>query len=157
MVDRESPSEKAERLVLPILKEGGYDLVRVKFSGGVEATLQVMIERKDRAPMTVDDCVWVSRAFSDVLEEDDISDLAYHLEVTSPGVERPLVREEDYDRFKGECVLLRLIKDPEKRKKIKGILLGLVDGCVHLETSQGVVEISLTHIKSAQITLMKAD
>ena len=79
----------------------GYRLVRVALMGARQATLQVMAERRDDAAMTVDDCAQISRSISALLDVADPIAEAYTLEVSSPGIDRPLVRPEDYDRFAG--------------------------------------------------------
>jgi len=87
----------------------GYDLVRVQLTpGGRYFTLQVMAERKDRQPMTVNDCVKISSAISPRLEEANTLAGKYTLEISSPGIERPLVRLEDYERFTGQVAYIEL-------------------------------------------------
>ena len=95
------PNEIA-RIIEPSLDAMGYRLVRLMQTGGLRRpTLQVMAERRDEAPMTVEDCAEISRAVSALLDVADPIAEAYMLEVSSPGIDRPLVRPEDYDRFAG--------------------------------------------------------
>ncbi len=95
------PNEIA-RIIEPSLDAMGYRLVRLMQTGGLRRpTLQVMAERRDEAPMTVEDCAEISRAVSALLDVADPIAGAYMLEVSSPGIDRPLVRPEDYDRFAG--------------------------------------------------------
>ena len=94
-------TNRIARTIEPSLAAMGYRLVRVVITSGRRATLQVMAERVDDRPMTVDDCAEISRSVSALLDvADPIAD-AYMLEVSSPGIDRPLVRPEDYDRFRG--------------------------------------------------------
>lgn len=95
-------SNALEDLITPVCENLGYDVVRVRMQGGESRkTLQIMVERKDRAAMTVEDCAVVSRALSPVLDEKDPIESRYTLEVSSPGLDRPLVKLADFDRFKG--------------------------------------------------------
>ncbi len=88
-------------LIAPALEAMGYRLVRVAFTGGRRATLQVMAERRDEAAMTVEDCAEISRNVSALLDVADPIATRYTLEVSSPGIDRPLVSREDFARFAG--------------------------------------------------------
>ena len=90
-----------ENLIEPSIAAMGFELVRVQFIGGGGNTLQVMVERQDRQPINVDHCAEVSRLISTLLEAEDPVANAYVLEVSSPGIDRPLVRIDDYARFLG--------------------------------------------------------
>ncbi|MCX8506610.1 MAG: ribosome maturation factor RimP [Alphaproteobacteria bacterium] len=134
-----------EDMLTPLLTTMGYDLVRLHFSGGFgggregegeggrgsrgksrpPATLQIMAERQDRANMTVKDCSAISRAVSDMLETNDPIQAAYLLEVSSPGLDRPLVKAKDFDRFTGEVARIELSTLRDGRKKFTGVLAGL--------------------------------
>src|SRR3546814_3591833 len=93
---------RIEDMIAPSLAEMGYDLVRVSLTGGAaRMTLQIMAERLDGAGMTVDDCAAISRAVSALLDVEDPIRGAYVLEVSSPGIDRPLTRARDYERFAG--------------------------------------------------------
>src|SRR5262245_37761221 len=85
-------------LAEPVIEGLGYRLVRVRVSGTDGCTVQVMAERSD-GTMTIDDCEACSRALSLVLEEFDPIDRAYRLEISSPGIDRPLVRKSDFERY----------------------------------------------------------
>lgn len=110
-------------IVEPVLVDLGYRLVRVKLSGLNGLTLQIMAERPD-GTMAVEDCEAVSRAISPVLDVDDPIDKAYHLEVSSPGIDRPLVRRSDFDRWSGFEAKLELTVPQIGRKRFRGWLLG---------------------------------
>lgn len=88
-------------MIAPSLAAMGYDLVRVQLSGGTRPILQIMAERADEAGMTVEDCADISRAVSALLDVEDPIDGAYALEVSSPGIDRPLTRLRDFERFAG--------------------------------------------------------
>ena len=117
--------EALERLVEPPLDGLGYDLVRVRLGGGPARTLQVMAERKDRAEMTIENCAEISRAVSALLDVADPIPGAYTLEVSSPGLDRPLVRLSDYDRFIGREARVETRQPVEGRKRFKGRLAGV--------------------------------
>jgi ribosome maturation factor RimP len=110
-------------IVEPVLDQLGYRLVRVKISGLDGCTVQIMAERPDGS-MNIDDCEAVSRALSPVLDVADPVDRAYRLEVSSPGVDRPLVRRSDFDRYAGHVVKIELAAPLEGRRRFRGVLLG---------------------------------
>ena len=110
----------------PVLADLGYRLVRVRMSGLSGLTVQIMAERPD-GTMTIDDCEAVSRALSPVLDIADPVDRAYRLEISSPGLDRPLVRRSDFARYAGANVKIELSIPVEGRRRFRGVLLG-VDG-----------------------------
>jgi ribosome maturation factor RimP len=110
-------------IVEPVLGQLGFRLVRVRVSGSEGCTVQVMAERPDGS-MTVEDCEEVSRALSPVLDVADTVDRAYRLEVSSPGIDRPLVRKSDFDRHAGHLVRIEMTMPVNGRKRFKGALAG---------------------------------
>ena len=92
-------SARVAHVAEPVIEQLGYRLVRVKVSGADGCTVQIMAERPDGS-MTVEDCETVSRALSPVLDVADPIDRAYRLEISSPGIDRPLVRKSDFDRYR---------------------------------------------------------
>ncbi len=115
------------QMIEPSLAAMGYRFVRVVVTSGRRATLQVMAERIDDAPMTVDDCALISRSVSALLDVADPIAGAYLLEISSPGIDRPLVRPEDYDRFSGFEARIELTEPFAGRKRFRGRLLGTAD------------------------------
>ena len=111
-------------IVEPVLIASGYRLVRVKVSGLDGCTVQIMAERPD-GTMTVEDCETVSRALSPVLDVADPIDRAYRLEVSSPGMDRPLVRRSDFERFAGHELKVEMAVAISGRKRFRGLLLGV--------------------------------
>jgi len=124
--------ERIGQIIGPTIEGMGYDLVRVHLTGGQRPTLQIMAERQDDAPMTVDDCADISRAVSAVLDVEDPLPGAYTLEVSSPGIDRPLTRGKDYVRFAGLVVRVETMLPVNGRKRFQGRLLGLEDGIVRI-------------------------
>ena len=107
----------------PVLADLGYRLVRVRISGISGCTLQIMAERPDGS-MQIEDCEAVSRALSPVLDVADLIERAYRLEVSSPGIDRPLVRRSDFERYAGNIVRVDMGEAVAGRKRFRGLLLG---------------------------------
>jgi ribosome maturation factor RimP len=110
----------------PVLEGLGYRLVRVRMSGLAGCTVQIMAERPDGS-MTIDDCEAVSRALSPVLDVADPVDRAYRLEISSPGLDRPLVRRSDFERYAGNRVRIEMAVALDGRRRFRGVLLGAED------------------------------
>ena len=108
----------------PVLEELGYRLVRVKVSNADGCTVQIMAERPD-GTMVVEDCEAVSRALSPVLDAADPIDRAYRLEISSPGIDRPLVRLSDFARYAGQAVKIETEIPVDGRKRFRGLLVGI--------------------------------
>lgn len=135
---------RAQALIEPLTNDLGYDLVRLQMSGNERPKLQVMIERWDGAAIDVSDCVACSRAISAIMDVEDPIESAYDLEVTSPGVDRPLTRLRDFIRFEGyeakletEIAYTVAATDDEPgrlQKRFRGRLAGVEDGEVLLQT-----------------------
>jgi ribosome maturation factor RimP len=113
-------------IVEPVLEQLGFRLVRVRISGMDGCTVQIMAERAD-GTMTIEDCELVSRALSPVLDVADPIERAYRLEISSPGLDRPLVRRSDFERFAGNVVKIEMALAIDGRRRFRGTLLG-VDG-----------------------------
>jgi ribosome maturation factor RimP len=107
----------------PVLAGLGFRLVRVRISGTSGCTIQIMAERADGS-MTIDDCEAISRALSPVLDVADPVAEAYRLEVSSPGIDRPLVRVSDFERFAGHQIKVEMAIAMEGRRRFRGVLLG---------------------------------
>jgi ribosome maturation factor RimP len=141
------------RLVEPSLEAMGYRLVRVMLSGRHRPTLQLMVERRDEAPMSVDDCAEISRTVSALLDVTDPIAGAYTLEVSSPGIDRPLVRPEDYDRFAGFEAQVELAQPLEGRKRFRGRLLGRSGDDARLAVARSELRLPLAAIARAKLVL----
>ncbi|HZH27831.1 MAG TPA: ribosome maturation factor RimP [Azospirillaceae bacterium] len=146
-------TSKVERMITPTIESMGYEVVRVQLQGTQNPTLQIMIERTDRAPITVEDCADVSHAVSAVLDvEDPIGD-AYRLEVSSPGLDRPLTRLEHFERFAGFEARVETKLPVDGRKRFRGVLRGVADGAVMIDTDQGAARIPVEDIQRAKLVL----
>ena len=146
-------SNDIARIIEPALDAMDYRLVRVALTGARQATLQVMAERRDDASMTVEDCAEISRSISALLDVADPIAGAYMLEVSSPGIDRPLVRPEDYDRFAGFEARIDLVEPLDGRKRFRGRLLGRADQHVRLIGDAGEVRLPLAAIVRAKLVL----
>jgi ribosome maturation factor RimP len=123
---------RVAHLAEPVLESLGLRLVRVRVSGADGCTVQIMAERPDGS-MTVEDCETASRMLSLVFEANDPVEGAYRLEVSSPGIDRPLVRKSDFDRYAGNAVKIETNVAVEGRRRFKGQLLGTKDDCARIE------------------------
>jgi ribosome maturation factor RimP len=110
-------------IVEPIIEQLGYRLVRVRVSSAEGCTVQVMAERPD-GTMSVEDCEAVSRALSPVLDVADPIERAYRLEISSPGIDRPLVRKSDFERYTGHVAKIETSMPIQGRKRFRGVLAG---------------------------------
>lgn len=116
---------KVEAMIAPVIEAMGYELVRVQIAGGQSVTLQVMAERPDGKAMTVDDCADISRTVSALLEVEDPITGPYRLEVSSPGIDRPLVKVRDFERFAGNRVRIEAGEMIDGRRRFIGALKGV--------------------------------
>ncbi len=141
------------RLVEPPLDGMGYELVRVSVTGGGQPTLQIMAERKDRRDMTVEDCANISRNLSAVLDVEDPISESYALEVSSPGIDRPLVRLQDYERFAGFEARIETKRPHDGRRKFTGRLAGVRGQHVVIGGETEEAEIPFDQIARAKLVL----
>jgi ribosome maturation factor RimP len=123
MIVEQGPAARVAAVVEPVLGGIGYRLVRVRISGLDGCTVQIMAERPD-GTMIIEDCETVSRTLSPVLDVADPIDRAYRLEVSSPGIDRPLVRRSDFERYAGNQVKVEMTLAIEGRRRFRGLLLG---------------------------------
>jgi ribosome maturation factor RimP len=115
----------------PVLAGMGYRLVRIRISGEAGCTVQIMAERPD-GTMLIDDCEAISRALSPVLDVADPIERAYRLEISSPGIDRPLVRRSDFERNTGHLVKVEMAVPHQGRKRFRGTLDGVEGSAVRL-------------------------
>ncbi len=115
---------RVSAIAAPVLQQLGYRLVRIRISGEAGCTVQIMAERPD-GTMLIDDCEAVSRALSPVLDIADPIERAYRLEISSPGIDRPLVRRSDFERYSGHLVKIEMAVAHQGRKRFRGTLAGV--------------------------------
>jgi len=150
------------RLVEPVIVDLGYRLVRVKLSALNGMTLQIMAEKPD-GTMTVADCEILSRDLSPLLDVEDPIDREYHLEISSPGIDRPLVRLGDFDRWSGHQIKIELARPIDGRKRFKGTLAGREGDIVKLaldaaskRDQPATVSLPVSEIDEARLVLTDA-
>jgi ribosome maturation factor RimP len=141
------------KMISPPLEAMGYAVVRVLFTRGRKPTLQVMAERSDGHDVTVEDCARVSRTVSALLDvEDPIKD-PYQLEVSSPGIDRPLVRREDFSRFSGHVAKLETKEPCDGQRKFRGKLLGIEGDTIRLDLDGETLEFTFDDVRRAKLVL----
>ena len=146
-------SLQIEQLINPVIDQLGYELVRVQMQGARRLTLQIMVERRDRQPMKVEDCARLSREISAALDAaDPISD-EYVLEVSSPGIDRPLMKPADYERFAGHEAKVELDIPVDGRKRFEAIIAGVDGETLKLELDGVAVAVPFANIKRARLIL----
>jgi ribosome maturation factor RimP len=159
-----------EPILEPAIEAAGYRLVRLRLMGGKTKTLQIMAERPD-GTMNVEDCASLARALLDFMEADDPLEGDYELEVSSPGIDRPLTRLMDYSRYAGHEAKIELVaplesvgeagsdivpaSDPSKRarKRFRGQVLGLDGSDVVIETQGTRIKLPFKGIAEAKLVL----
>ena len=149
----EGKAAEVERLIGPAVEAMGYEIVRVQLSGGDRLRLQIMAERRADGTMNVDDCAEVSRAVAAILDVEDPIDSAYTLEVSSPGIDRPLTRLADFDRFAGFEVRVETALPIDGRRRFRGRLLGTRDGGVAMICEEAEVLLPFADIQKAKLVL----
>ena len=153
-------ANELEELIAPIVEALGYSLVRVRMTGAVRPTLQVMAERRD-GTMDVDDCAAISTAISTAFEQHDPIEGEYVLEVSSPGIDRPLTRRRDFEDYAGHEARIDLKYPLEGRKRVKCLLKGLRGEDVIVETDlgpeKGICEFAIPYSAVGEAKLVLTD
>src|SRR5947209_12703368 len=123
LIGEQGIAARVAAIATPVLTGMGYRLVRVRISGTSGCTVQIMAERPD-GTMAIEDCEAASRALSPVFDAEDPIDREYRLEISSPGIDRPLVRRSDFERYAGHEAKIEMAVARDGRKRFRGILLG---------------------------------
>jgi len=157
MVAKAAIDRRLAEIVTPTVEGMGFRLVRLRLMGGKRITLQVMAERapdtEGAGTMEVEDCARLSRALSAVLDVEDPIEREYTLEVSSPGIDRPLTRLEDFDRWEGHEARLETVEMIDGRKRFKGILAGTEGTEVLIEVEQGTIGLEFDWLADAKLVL----
>jgi ribosome maturation factor RimP len=150
---------RVSAVAAPVLQQMGYRLVRIRISGEAGCTVQVMAERPD-GTMQIEDCEAISRALSPVLDIADPIERAYRLEISSPGIDRPLVRRSDFERYAGHLVKIEMAVAHQTRKRFRGILGGVEGDAVqlhrddvHADDDDAIVLLTMEDIADARLVL----
>lgn len=143
-------------IVTPTIESLGFELVRLRLMGGKRHVLQIMADRPDGG-IEVDDCAKISRAVSAVLDVEDPISEEYVLEVSSPGIDRPLTRIKDFEHYAGYEARLETTETIDGRKRFKGVLQGVEDGEVLVEIEPGtVIGLAFDMVADAKLVLTDA-
>ena len=142
------------RLIEPAVKDMGLDLVRVAMIGGTsDPTLQVMAERPDTRQLTIEDCADLSRKISDILDEADPIEEGYRLEVSSPGIDRPLTRRSDFADWTGHEARIKFVEPIDGAKQVSGDIEGIDGDTIRIATPKGERTVDFNNIASAKLLL----
>ncbi|MBQ0823628.1 ribosome maturation factor RimP [Microvirga sp. HBU67558] len=158
LITENGVAARVAAIVEPVIEDLGFNLVRVRVSGQNGCTVQIMAERPD-GTMSVADCETVSRAISPVLDLEDPITTAYHLEISSPGIDRPLVRVSDFERWSGYEAKVEMAVPVAGRKRYRGLLRGVEDGMLVIElpdVKEGldpIARVPLTDLGEAHLVL----
>jgi ribosome maturation factor RimP len=146
-------------LIEPAIQRLGFDLVRVAMIGGTsDPTLQVMAERRDTRQLTIDDCADISRKLSDLLDAEEAAgrdpiEGGYRLEVSSPGIDRPLTRRADFADWAGHEARIKFAEPVDGAKQVSGIIEGISGDTIRVATPKGERQIEFANIASAKLLL----
>lgn len=149
------PTDRIERLIRPTAEALGYELLQVLILGQQRYRLQVMAERRANGSMTIDDCAELSRAISPILEVEDPLSGAYTLEVSSPGIDRPLVRLGDFEKYAGFEAKIEMSCPVGNRRRFQGRLMGTDERTVLLGIENKEVALAFDDIRRAKLMLTK--
>lgn len=152
MIAKTPMDQRLADIITPVVEGMGLELVRIRLMGGDTATLQIMAERPD-GTMEVDDCANLSRALSAHLDVEDPIESEYNLEVSSPGIDRPLTRLQDFDRWAGWKAKIETVTKIDGRGRFKGELRGVEDGEVLIEITEGVIGLNFDMIADAKLVM----
>ncbi len=152
LVAKAAIDRRVAEIVIPTIEGMGFELVRLRIMSGKATTLQIMIERPDGG-IEVDECAKVSLALSAVLDVDDPIESEYSLEVSSPGIDRPLTRLKDFDRFNGYEVKLVTSELIDGRKRFNGTLRGVENNEVLVEIPEGTIGLDFDWLTEAKLLL----
>jgi len=139
LIAESGTAARVAALAEPILAALGYRLVRVRVSGADGCTVQVMAEKPD-GTMLIEDCEAASRALSPVFDTADPIDRAYRLEISSPGIDRPLVRRSDFERYAGHVVKVEMERPLDGRKRFRGVLAGVEGDAARIRNEDAKAE-----------------
>ncbi len=150
--------QRLSGIITPVIEDLGFELVRLRLQGGRTATLQIMADRPEGG-INVDDCAVISTAVSAALDVEDPLEDAYHLEVSSPGIDRPLTRLKDFATFEGYDARLETAQPIDGRRRFKGVLAGVEGDEVLLNIEEGgeVQTIGLTFDLLSDAKLLLTD
>ena len=150
LIARSKEEKSLYKKFLILIENDGLELVRIKIFDGSNLTLQIMLDHKDRE-ITIDDCARISKSLSKELENDTTLNKEYQLEVSSPGLNRPLTRRKDFENWKGyQAEIFRNFSD-SKSYKIEGTIVGILGSQLHLHKNDQIIHVELYDIQEAKL------
>ncbi|NDV02693.1 ribosome maturation factor RimP [Pseudoroseicyclus tamaricis] len=152
LVAKAAIDQRIASIVRPVIEDLGFELVRVRLQGGKNPVLQIMAQKPDGS-IEVDDCAQISLAVSAVLDVEDPILEAYALEVSSPGIDRPLTRLKDFDQWQGHDAKLETAELIDGRKRFRGILQGTEGSEVLIEIEEGTIGLQFDWLTDAKLVL----
>ncbi|MCY3994997.1 MAG: ribosome maturation factor RimP [Rhodobacter sp.] len=152
LVANASIERRLADIIVPVIEAMGYELVRVRFMGDGKKTVQVMAERPERG-IRIDECAEISNAVSAALDVEDPIEGAFTLEVSSPGIDRPLTRLKDFGDFEGFEAKLETREPIDGRKRFRGVLAGTDGNEVLINIDEGTVGLKLDWLVNARLVL----
>ena len=152
LIAKSSIEKKLLEIINPVIQDMGFELVRLRLMSNKEITLQIMAVRPT-GYINVDECAEISAAVSAVLDvEDPITD-AYHLEVSSPGIDRPLTRLKDFEEFEGYEAKIETVNQIDGRKRFRGILAGINSSEIFINLEEGTIGLEFDWLADAKLVL----
>ena len=152
LIAKTAMDQRIAEIINPVIEDMGFELVRIRLMGGQTKTLQIMAD-KPNGGIEVDDCAEISTAISAVMDvEDPITD-AYSLEVSSPGIDRPLTRLKDFETFEGYEVKLETAEMIDGRRRFRGELAGVEGDEVLINVEEGTIGLELDWLSEAKLIL----
>lgn len=152
LVAKAAIDRRLAAIVAPTIEGLGFELVRIRLMGGRKSVLQIMAERPDGG-IEVDDCARISRAVSAVLDVEDPISGEFVLEVSSPGIDRPLTRLKDFETWAGWETRIETVEPIDGRRRFRGTLAGVQDGEVLIEIPEGTIGLDYAMIADAKLVL----
>jgi len=152
MAKRTALDDQLDDLLRPTIESMGFEVIRIRLMGSSPQVLQIMAERPD-GTISIDECADISRAVSAVLDVEDPVSGNYNLEVSSPGIDRPLTRLKDFERFDGYEAKLELRQSVDGQRRFRGTLDGVEDGEIRIATEHGILGFALEMIDQAKLVM----
>ncbi len=152
LIAKAAIDRKLAEIVQPVIEGLGYELVRIRMMGGKTKSLQIMAERPEGG-IEVDDCAKISTAVSAILDVEDPFEDPYALEVSSPGIDRPLTRFKDFDMWNGYEAKIETEELVDGRRRFKGVLAGTNDDEVMITIEEGTIGLKFDWLSDAKLVL----
>ncbi|MFU8776686.1 ribosome maturation factor RimP [Roseovarius sp. MBR-51] len=152
LIAKAAIDRRMAEIITPVIEDLGYELVRVRLMGGQYHTLQIMADKPDGG-IEVDDCALISTAVSAVLDVEDPLVEAYTLEVSSPGIDRPLTRLKDFEAFEGYEAKIETTELIDGRRRFKGVLAGVEGTEVLINVEEGTIGLEFDWLSDAKLVL----